>query len=64
MKFVYSIGSIVLGVFFLIVTYMDGKATKPNLTTSYIMHLRGYVGGIGFILLGIIMLIDAICEKE
>jgi len=63
MKFVYSIGSIILGVFFLIVTYKDGKTTKPNLTTSYIMHLRGYVGGVGFILLGIFMLIEAICDK-
>lgn len=63
MILVYSIGSIILGVFFLIVTYKDGKTTKPNLTTSYIMYLRGYAGGICFILLGIFMLIEAICDK-
>ena len=63
MILVYSIGSIILGVFFLIVTYKDGKTTKPNLTTSYIMHLRGYVGGVGFILLGVVILVEAICDK-
>lgn len=60
MKFIYSIGSIILGVFFIIITYKDGKGIKPSFTTSYIMHLRGYIGGICFILLGIYMLIDAL----
>lgn len=56
MNYVYSLGLIVLGLIVFYITYKDGKNKKPNLTVSYIMHLKGYIGGIGLILIGLMLL--------
>ena len=63
MEYVYSIGLILLGIFLFFITYKDGKIKKATFTTDYIMHLKGYIGGIGAIILGILMLINALKEK-
>lgn len=49
-----------LGIFFLILTLKDGKVRKRELTTSYVMHLKGYVGGIVLIIIGILNIIREI----
>lgn len=41
------------GIGLIYITYTDGKNRKKELTTSYIMHLKGYVGGVGLILIGL-----------
>ena len=56
MNIFWSISLIVLGIFILIITKNDGKKRKMELTTSYIMHLKGYIGGIIFIIIGLIKL--------
>ena len=56
MNIFWSIILIVLGIFILIITIKDGRKRRMELTTSYIMHLKGYVGGIGLILVGLIKL--------
>lgn len=53
---IFSIALIVFGFAILIITLNDGKNRKPELTTSYMMHLKGYVGGIGFIIIGLFLL--------
>lgn len=50
----WSIALIVLGILILIITINDGRKKKTELTTSYIMHLKGYIGGIIFIIIGLI----------
>jgi len=64
MKFVYSIGFIISGILVIRMTYIDGKSKKANLTTSYVMHFGGYIGGVGFIIAGISMLVEAISGNE
>jgi|GEM_PF-1004142 len=59
MSYVYSISLIVIGVLVLRMTYKDGKKKKATFTTDYIMHLQGYIGGVGAILLGGLMLMQA-----
>lgn len=53
-----AIGLILIGVSIIYITYIDGKKKKIELTTGYIMHLNGYTGGIGLILIGIRILIN------
>ena len=53
-----AIGLILIGVGIIYITYVDGKKKKIVLTTGYIMHLNGYIGGIGLILIGIRILIN------
>ena len=53
-----AIGLIQIGVSIIYITYIDGKKKKIELTTGYIMHLNGYTGGIGLILIGIRILIN------
>ena len=58
MKLLYSISLILFGIIFFIFTYIDGKKKKATLTTGYIMHIRGYIGAIGLVLAGIMLLLD------
>lgn len=51
----YSIILMIVGIVVFFITYKDGKKRKAELTTSYIMHLKGYVGGIVIFLIGLIM---------
>jgi hypothetical protein len=46
----------VFGILILIITIIDGKKRKMELTTSYIMHQKGYIGGIIFFMIGLIKL--------
>jgi hypothetical protein len=52
---ILSILLILSGIFVLYITIKDNKTRKPELTTSYIMHLKGFIGGIGLLILGIII---------
>lgn len=56
MEYFYSLVLIMAGFYFFYITYKDGKTKKSTLTTSYIMHLKGYIGGIGLILIGLLWL--------
>lgn len=51
----FSIILMIIGVVVFCITYKDGKKRKPELTTSYVMHLKGYVGGVVVFLIGLIM---------
>ena len=48
----------VVGILVVIITYFDGKKRNTELTTSYIMHLKGYIGGMGLFLIGLFMLLN------
>ena len=52
---ILSILLIFTGIFVLFITIKDNKTRKPELTTSYIMHLKGFIGGFGLILIGLII---------
>jgi hypothetical protein len=45
----------IVGIVVFFITYKDGKKRKAELTTSYIMHFKGYVGGILVFLIGLIL---------
>jgi hypothetical protein len=49
----------IIGLVVFFITYKDGKKRKAELTTSYIMHLKGYTGGIVVFLIGLIMFIQS-----
>jgi hypothetical protein len=51
----YSIILMIVGIVVFFITYKDGKKRKAELTTSYIMHFKGYVGGILVFLIGLIL---------
>jgi hypothetical protein len=53
----YSTILMIVGMVVFFITYKDGKKRKAGLTTSYIMHLKSYVGGIIVFLIGLIMFI-------
>lgn len=55
----YSIILMIVGIVVFFITYKDGKKRKAELTTSYIMHLKGYVGGIVVFLIGLIMFLKS-----
>lgn len=57
MNVFFSITLMIVGIILFILTYRDGKARKAELTTSYIMHLKGYIGGVSVFLIGLIMLL-------
>ncbi|MBW3519807.1 hypothetical protein [Flavobacterium sp. NKUCC04_CG] len=44
------------GVLFFLMTLKDEKNKNKTVTTSYVMHLKGYAGGIGLFLMGLVML--------
>lgn len=52
-----SILFILAGIFILFITLKDNKSRKPELTTSYIMHLKGFIGGFVLIIIGILILL-------
>jgi hypothetical protein len=55
----YSIILMIIGLVVFFITYKDGKKRKAELTTSYIMYLKGYTGGIVVFLIGLIMFIQS-----
>lgn len=57
MNVFFSITLMIVGIILFILTYRDGKGRKAELTTSYIMHLKGYIGGVSVFLIGLIMLL-------
>ena len=58
MSIVYALISFLIGFLTLYITYKDEKRRKPNWSVSYIMHLKGYVGGIAFVLIGLMLLLE------
>jgi di/tricarboxylate transporter len=56
MNLIIAILIIMFGVLFFYMTYKDGKKREVEFTTDYIMHLKGYFAGIGFLILGLIIL--------
>jgi len=56
MNLFWSITLLSLGLIILYITIKDEKKREANLTVSYIMHLKGYIGGIALILIGLIKL--------
>ena len=58
MKYLYCLGCLILGVILLVVTIKDEKTRKASWTTEYVMHLKGYLAGFGFIVLGISYLLE------
>lgn len=60
MKFVLSVFLIVLGLFIFIITYKDGRKRKAELTTSYVMHLKGYFGSLILFIIGLIILLKLV----
>ena len=47
---------IVVGFIIFYLTYKDNTTRKATLTTSYIMHLKGFIGGFFLIIIGIILI--------
>lgn len=56
MDLIISISIIIFGVFIFYMTYKDGKKRVAEPTTSYIMHLSGYMGGFFAVIIGLIKL--------
>lgn len=56
MNFLYSFGCLLVGSVFLYICYKDGKKIKASFTTSYVVHIRGYIGSIAFIIMGLMLL--------
>lgn len=55
-EYLYSILFIVGGIVTLYITFKDRKSIRKSLDVTYVSHLKGYVGGFGLILIGVIML--------
>lgn len=60
MDLILPIILMLVGIWFFYSTYNDGKKRERKFVTSYIMHLKGYIGGIGLFLIGLIMLLKKI----
>lgn len=45
-----------LGMAVFVMTLKDEKNREKKLNTSYIMHISGYVGGIGMFLVGLLLI--------
>lgn len=56
MDLIISIVVIVFGSVVLYVTYKDGEKRNAEFSVDYIMHLKGYLGGFVFFIIGLIML--------
>ena len=56
MDLIIAISIVIFGVFFFYMTYKDEKKREVELTTSYIMHLGGYIGGFFAVIIGLIKL--------
>ncbi|MCP1995517.1 hypothetical protein L1275_001288 [Flavobacterium sp. HSC-61S13] len=46
---------VVGGILLFLMTLKDEKNKNKTVTTSYVMHLKGYAGGTGLFLLGLVM---------
>ncbi len=57
MQIVYFLILFLIGLLIIYMTYKDEKSRKPSLTVSYLMHILGYIGGIGLILIGLILVV-------
>lgn len=57
MQIVYAIILFLVSLLVIYMTYKDEKFRKPSLTVSYLMHIKGYIGGVGLILIGLILLV-------
>lgn len=49
---------IVIGLVFFYLTIKNEKNVEKGWTVGYFMHFKGYLGGLGAFLLGLIMLIS------
>lgn len=49
---------IVIGVVFFYLTLKDEKNIEKGWTVGYLMHFKGYLGGLGAFLLGVILLMN------
>lgn len=47
-----------LGIAVFIMTLRDEKNREKKFNTSYIMHISGYVGGVGLFLVGLLLIIS------
>jgi hypothetical protein len=59
LNYFLAIICIIIGIVIIIFTNKEGKDDKPSFTVYYIMHLKGYIGGDGAILLGLLMMLQA-----
>lgn len=55
MNLIISVLVMIFGIIVFYITYKDGKKRKAEFTTGYFMHVEGYLAGVGFFVLGIIM---------
>jgi len=60
MKIIYAFGYIIIGILVLRMTIRDEKKYKSILSSGYSLHLGGYIGGIGAIIVGITLLYEVI----
>ena len=56
MNVFWSVSLIIIGIIILYITVKDEKHRKNLFTVAYIMHFKGYIGGVGLIVLGLIKL--------
>lgn len=54
MDLLYAVGLIIVGLYILYITYKDERHRNKSLSVSYVMHLKGYLGGLAFVLIGIV----------
>ncbi len=60
MDFIRASFCIIVGVFVLSLIIKDENHKKATFSFGYISHIRGYIVSIGFIILGLIYLVEAI----
>jgi hypothetical protein len=60
MKIIYAFGYIIIGILVLRMTIRDEKKYKSILSSGYSLHLGGYIGGIGAIIVGLTLLYEVI----
>jgi hypothetical protein len=56
MNYIQAFGCFAVGFFFLWFTYRDKKRIKFGLTFEFIADLKGYIGSVIFIILGLLLL--------
>lgn len=60
MDFIRASFCLIVGVFVFILCIKDENHKKATFSFGFIAHIRGYVGSIGFIIIGLIYLVEAI----
>jgi hypothetical protein len=60
MKIIYAFGYVIIGILVLRMTIRDEKKYKSILSSGYSLHLGGYIGGIGAIIVGLTFLYEVI----